>query len=153
MSASTEFQPNQILYLQYQATRLYAELIQIVPERQLAWVRPLALVELCDRQAGQPADFALQVDDFQSNTRQTDDSAPRSRLDDLRQGSDLLCPLSLFRMALDVEVVPVLMALETFKPQSDAIASLTSEISPTAHRRFQEFVRCLWQTQPQAFQP
>ena len=152
MSASTEFQPNQILYLQHQATRLYAELIQIVPERQLAWVRPLALLELCDRPDGQPADFALQVDDFQSNTCQTDDSAPRSRLDDLRQGSDLLCPLSLFRTALDVEVVPVLMVLETFKPQSDAIASLTSGISPTAHRRFQEFVRCLWQTQPQAFQ-
>ena len=152
MSASIEFQPNQILYLQHQATRLYAELIQIVPERQLAWVRPLALVELCDRPDWQPADFALQLTDLQLNNLQTHELNPRSLLDDLRQGSDLLCPLSLFRMALDVEVVPVLMALETFKPQPEEVGSLTAGISQTAHRRFQEFVHSLWQTQPQAFQ-
>jgi hypothetical protein len=138
MSASTEFQPNQILYLQHQTTRVYAELIQIVPERQLGWVRPLALVE-CDRLDWQQADF-------------------RSDLHDLRQGSDLLCPLSLFQMALDVEVVPILMALETmaletFKQQPEDTADLTSGIDRTAHQRLQNFVRDLWQTQPQVFQP
>ena len=133
MSASTEFQPNQILYLQHQTTRVYAELIQIVPERQLGWVRPLALVE-GDRLDWQEADF-------------------RSNLHDLRQGSDLLCPLSLFQMALDVEVVPVLMALETFKQQPEEPADLTSGSDRTAHQRLQNFVRDLWQTQPQVFQP
>ncbi len=137
MSASTEFQPNQILYLQHQTTRVYAELIQIVPERQLGWVRPLALVEGAlveiDRLDWQQADF-------------------RSHLHDLRQGSDLLCPLSLFQMALDVEVVPVLMALETFKQPLEEIADLTSKIHQTAHQRLQKFVRDLWQTHPQVFQ-
>ena len=132
MSASTEFQPNQILYLQHQTTRVYAELIQIVPERQLGWVRPLALVE-GDRLDWQQVDF-------------------RSNLHDLRQGSDLLCPLSLFQMALDVEVVPVLMALETFKQQPEEPADLTSGIDRTAHQRLQNFVRDLWQTQPHVFQ-
>jgi hypothetical protein len=151
MSASTEFQPNQILYLQHQTARLYAELIQVVPERQLGWVRPLALVEFSDRLDWQPTDFTFQVNDFQPGDRQTDDSARRSQLHDLRQGSDLLCPISLFQMALDVEVVPVLMALETFKQHPDAIADLSSGVSRTAHLRLQEFVRCLWQTHPQVF--
>ena len=142
MSASTEFQPNQILYLQYQTTRVYAELIQIVPERQLGWVRPLALVEgvLVEGVLVEGDRFDWQQADF------------RSYLHDLRQGSDLLCPLSLFQMALDVEVVPVLMALETFKQPLEEIADLTSRVYPTAHQRLQKFVRDLWQTHPQAFQ-
>jgi hypothetical protein len=149
MSALTEFQPNQILYLQHQATRLYAEVIQIVSERQLGWVRPLAMVELRDELDWQHAAFPLQVNDVEQG---------RSLLHDLRQGSDLLCPLSLFQMALDVEVVPILMALETFKqPEAvvnfDSETSLSSEPRQTMHLQLQEFVRCLWQTHPQVFQP
>jgi hypothetical protein len=148
MSALTEFQPNQILYLHYQATRLYAEVIQIISERQLGWVRPLAMVELRDELDWQHAAFTLQVNDIEQG---------RSRLHDLRQGSDLLCPLSLFQMALDVEVVPVLMALETFK-QPEAVANFESGTRPSAesrqtvHLQLQEFIRCLWQTHPQVFQ-
>ena len=143
MSVSTECQPNQILYLQYQTTRVYAELIQIAPERQLGWVRPLALIELRDRLDWQNLDWQ------NLDGQQTD---LRSQLHDLRQGADLLCPLSLFQMALDVEVVPVLMMLETFKQQSEENADLTSGLDRTAHLRLQEFVRCLWQAHPEAFQ-
>lgn len=38
------FQPHQIVYLACDQSRLYTEVIEILAERQLAWVRPLALV-------------------------------------------------------------------------------------------------------------
>lgn len=139
MNSSAEFQPNQILYLQHQATRLYAEVIQIVPERQMGWVRPLAMVEL-------PTEA-----DWHSATLNLNDAMGRLLLHDLQQGADLLCPLSLFQIALDVEVVPVLMALETFKHQTN-MAQATFESSQTAHRQLQEFVHRLWQAYPEAFQ-
>ncbi|MBD3882322.1 hypothetical protein IFO70_11175 [Phormidium tenue FACHB-886] len=140
MNSSAEFQPNQILYLQHQATRLYAEVIQIVPERKMGWVRPLAMVELPNEE------------DWHSAPLQFDDAMGRLLLHDLQQGADLLCPLSLFQMALDTEVVPILMALETFKHQT-AVAQATLEPSQTAHRQLQEFIHRLWQAYPQAFQP
>lgn len=139
MESLAEFQPNQILYLQHRATRLYAEVIQIVPERQMGWVRPLAMVELPHEE------------DWYSAPLQLDDATGRLLLHDLQQGADLLCPLSLFQMALDIEVVPILMALETSKHQPNT-AQATFETSQTAHRQLREFVHRLWQAHPEAFQ-
>jgi hypothetical protein len=147
MHAAAEFQPNQILYLQHQTTRLYAEVIQIVPERQLGWVRPLAMVELGNEANWQRLDWQNLL------MLQEHAAAGRSILHDLQQGADLLCPLSLFKIALDVEVVPILTALETFKQQSENTAQIASKTGQTAQGKLREFVYCLWQTYPQAFQP
>ncbi|MBC6477392.1 MAG: hypothetical protein GDA56_05955 [Hormoscilla sp. GM7CHS1pb] len=83
-----EFQPLEILYLESGGARLYAEVIQIVKSRQLAWVRPLML-----------ADASL-------NPSET------PTLYDMRNGADLLWPIALFRPALDTEVIPLLVQLE-----------------------------------------
>jgi hypothetical protein len=63
--------------------RLYAELIQVVELRGVAWLRPVALVDL---NAYEPCV-------------------------DLRQGPDLLLPLRFIRPALDTEVLGLLSQL------------------------------------------
>ncbi|NJR37583.1 MAG: hypothetical protein HC781_00555 [Leptolyngbyaceae cyanobacterium CSU_1_4] len=85
------FQDGQIIYLPYEATRLYAETIQIIPSRQLCWARPLALIQLPD-----------QPDEIDVNLYKP------LILHDLRQSSDLLLPLSLFHIALDLDAIPVI---------------------------------------------
>ncbi|QIZ72567.1 hypothetical protein [Oxynema aestuarii] len=79
MKLSGSFQACEIVCLEYEHTRLYAEVIETIAERQMCWVRPLVLV------VGESA-----------------------RLYDLRQGADLVWPASRFRVALDTEVIPLL---------------------------------------------
>ncbi|NJR66550.1 MAG: hypothetical protein HC772_16505, partial [Leptolyngbyaceae cyanobacterium CRU_2_3] len=114
------------------------EVIQIVEERQLCWVRPLALAD-----APNEADPQVQA------------AIPctiKCALYDLRQGVDLLYPLSLFRSALDTEVVPVLMALDSPEPQTEENGITSLDLSQIAHRQLQTFLRHLWQAHPEAFQ-
>jgi hypothetical protein len=40
---SYKFQPRQIVCLEHETTRLYAEIIEFVEARQVCWVRPLML--------------------------------------------------------------------------------------------------------------
>ncbi|MFB2839461.1 hypothetical protein [Floridanema evergladense] len=115
MSSAVDFQPSQIVCLEHQETRLYAEVIQIVESRQVAWVRPLMLVVfLGDRLDSEP--FTLY---------------------DLSQGADLLWSSNLFRPALDTEVLPLFTHLQTSKTQG--------ENQQLAHQQLQRFVRQLWQ--------
>lgn len=62
-----------------------------------------------------------------------------SAIYDLRMGSDLLWPISLFRPALDTEVIPLLTMLDT----SD---------SQTAQDQLNWFVRQVWQANQSDFQ-
>jgi hypothetical protein len=71
--------------------RLYAELIQVVEARGIAWLRPVALVVA---------------------------DAPEPCVD-LRQGPDLLLPLRLIRPALDTEVLGLLSQLLVDSPPTD----------------------------------
>ena len=80
------FQDNQIVCLEHQQNCLYGEVIQVIPERQLCWFRPMCIIKSEDR------------DRLQEN----------AKLIDLQLGSDLLWPLVLFRPALDVEVISFL---------------------------------------------
>jgi len=136
---TTGFSPGQILYIEHQDTRLYAEVIQVVSNRKLCWVRPLALV------------------------KPTTDSNLRSclaqgvlshvglepvELHDLRQGADLVCPQSLLQIALDTEVIPVLTELDSLKPRSDASGLGENNL---AHEQLREFIRHIWQSNPRAF--
>jgi len=64
--------------LEYGNTKLYAEVIQVVVERDLCWVRPLLLV--------------------------TQECEPM-QVTDLRSTSDLLWSINLFQPALDTQVI------------------------------------------------
>lgn len=115
MISTVDFQPSQIVCLEHQETRLYAEVIQIVESRKVVWVRPLMLVVSPSNQL---------------------DSEPFSFYD-LRQGADLLWPSHLFRPALDTEVLPLFTYLQTSKTQG--------ENQQLAHQQLQCFVRQVWQ--------
>lgn len=131
MSSIAEFQPHQIVCLTHKDKALYAEVIQFVAKRGLCWVRPLALLQV----------------------QRPDAIATPSTIYDLRQGADLLCPHSLFRVALDTEVIPILTELNTLKNQSADSGATASENSPSACYSLQNFIRQVWQAFPEAFQP
>jgi hypothetical protein len=122
-----EFQDGQIIYIQHQAMRLYAETIQVIPARQLCWARPLALLQ-------QPDDRALDSDLV---------------FHDLRQGSDLLLPTSLFCVALDVDAIPVITQLNA--PKSVQPDPASGQKKTLAHSALQNFVRQIWQAYPDRF--
>jgi hypothetical protein len=118
----TPFLPGQILCLEIPQTHLYSETIQTIPDRQLCWARPLALVT--DQGGG-----------FEQTLTCTD----------LRECSDLLLPIAWFRVALDTEVIPVLMALET-TVQMNASVDKSPAFPPdagAARQQLQAFIRQL----------
>jgi hypothetical protein len=90
MNSKTNFQPLQIVCLEHLATRLYAEVIQVVESRQVCWVRPLLLVE-----------SATEIDPL---------------VLDLRSTVDLLWSLAAFRPALDTEILPFLASIFASSP-------------------------------------
>jgi hypothetical protein len=122
------FQTGQILYLQHENQRLYAETIQIVQPRQLCWARPLALLHV------DPAGF------LEPNL---ETGAPF--LQDLRQASDLLLPISLFQVAIDTDVIPVITQLHAAKPEDSE--------NRLAQQQLQGFIRQIWLAHPEVFQP
>jgi hypothetical protein len=122
-----EFQDGQIIYIQHEAIRLYAETIQIIEARQLCWARPLALLQwLGDR----PLDFSQPL-----------------LLHDLRQGSDLLLPTSLFRVALDVDAIPVIAQLSAPKAEQEALLESKSATPALLH----QFIQQVWRAYPEQF--
>ncbi len=86
------FQPCQIVCLEDDNARLYAEVIHVVTARQVCWVRPLML-------AVEPKPMLLVASE-------------QAALYDLRQGADLFWPIARFRPALDTEVIPLLVHLD-----------------------------------------
>ena len=121
---SSIFQPSQIVFLEHEASRLYAEVVQFVELRQLCWVRPIALVTLSEEYDWTDYD--------------------RLALQNLQDGSDLMCPASLFREALDVEVLPLFDRLYQLKAESKALMS--------AHRQVQQFIQRIWEANPKQFE-
>jgi L-rhamnose isomerase len=111
------FQSSQIICLEFGSRYLYAEVIQVVAARQLCWTRPLMLVTLL------------------SNV---------NLLFDLREGSDLILPLSLFRAAFDTEVIPFLTELQSIENKSqDGIS---------AYRQLRKFLSEVCEAYPNVFE-
>lgn len=130
MNLESRLQSSQIVCIEHSGARLYAEVIQVVTERQLCWARPLAL--LLPGQNGE--------DDWVIGT-----------LYDLRQGADLLCPISLFRVALDIEVIPILVQLDAPKNQTEAASSAAVELKRQAHQELRDFIHRVWKAHPESF--
>ena len=92
MEIKANFQVGQIVYLEYGNSRLYTEVIQIVVERDLSWVRPLLLVtEECE---------SMQVHD-------------------LRTANDLLWSTNLFQPALDTQVIGLYSQILAKEPKPE----------------------------------
>ncbi len=121
-----KFQPRQIVCLEHENTRLYAEIIEVVASRQVCWVRPLMLAVAAVGNDSLAVALPEQL-----------------TLYDLRLGADLVWPASLFRPALDTEVIPLLVQLD------DPDAQFTN--SPDAHKQLSYFVREVWQAYKSAF--
>ncbi len=119
------FEPRQIVYLEHENTRLYAEVIQIVTARQICWARPLMVATM---------------DIYSPPGLSTDNTV---YVYDLRQGADLLLPITLFSAALDIEVIPLLMHLDTPERQPQDKAG--------ANKQLRLFVRQVWEAYPQVF--
>lgn len=130
MDAASTFQPHQILCLEHEGTCLYGEVIQVAALRQLCWVRPLMLA-IPIPQGVLPSATTFQI------------TSELVTLYDLRQGADLLWPLTLFRAALDTEVISLLPQLEGSKTQLHN--------SSVAHQQLKDFAHKVWQAHPYAF--
>ncbi|MCP6762769.1 MAG: hypothetical protein NHB32_29320 [Fischerella sp. CENA71] len=92
MEITLNFQPGQIVSLEHDDTKLYAEVIQVVISRHLCWVRPLLLLVK---------------------------SSEPPLINDLREASDLLWPLDLFQPALDTEVISILSQVLAKEPKPE----------------------------------
>ncbi|MEG4111560.1 MULTISPECIES: hypothetical protein [unclassified Microcoleus] len=121
MDCALNFKPGQIVSLECGDACLHSEVIQVVEARQVCWVRPLMLVV-----SASGKDFSAEY-----------------TLSDLRNGADLLWPLSLFRAALDTEVISLLTELHSLdaEKKDGAIAS----------RQLRDFVDRVWEAFPSAF--
>ena len=127
IGSAYKFQPRQIVCLEHETTRLYAEIIEFVESRQVCWVRPLMLaVPVADNNS------SLQIGLLEQLT-----------LYDLRLGADLLWPARLFRPALDTEVIPLFVQLND--PDAQTVDS------SDAHKQLSCFVHQVWQAYKSAF--
>ena len=84
---SESFSPNQVVCIEQGERLLFAEVVQMVPERSRCWARPLAIAQIMHNS------LSLEL------------------LHDLRESAHLLLPAVLFRSALDVEMMPLMTAL------------------------------------------
>jgi hypothetical protein len=105
MGQHQEAQTYEIVCLEHQGNCLYAEMVQVIEERQRCWLRPLAL--------------SLVVGSAESNNQSF---APK--IIDLRSCSDLLWPLMQIRAALDMEILPMLAMLQADKTAIEAGSNL-----------------------------
>jgi hypothetical protein len=87
------FSPQEIVCIDSGDLRLFAEVIQLIPERDRCWAKPLVLANYVE--------FQLEL------------------LHDLRECSQLILPIDLFRSALDTEVIPVMMDLFELEKNPD----------------------------------
>jgi hypothetical protein len=94
------FCPQEIVYIENNKLRLFAEVIQTIPERNRCWVKPLALAKY--------SDFKFEL------------------LHDLQACAQLILSASLFRSALDTDVIPVMMELFQLEKMPDRSQNATS---------------------------
>jgi hypothetical protein len=101
-----QFQPGQIVSLEHDTKRLYAEVIQVVVSRQLCWVRPLLLVAFIEEPP---------------------------IITDLRDASDLLWSINLFQPALDTEVITLLSEIFAKEPKHELDSDAKEQLNQFLH--------------------
>jgi hypothetical protein len=124
--AVPEFQPCEIVCLECDRSRLYGEVVQTVKDRQVCWVHPLALTV--------------------SSLDSVNEDGIDSVCYDLRESSDLLLPVVLFRSAFDTEVLPLIARLY----QVDEASKLSKSHNAAQHQ-VNDLIKRLCQMHPEAF--
>lgn len=114
---SAPLAPRQIVYLELLTAeaapqRLYAETIDVMPQQQRCWARPLMLAQWTDRDGRDEAAIAAFDGHYFDSSHPTD-------LSDLTDGPDLLWPSHLFRVALDTDVIPLMVRLQAANARPD----------------------------------
>ena len=110
-----------IAYVDSEENRLYVEVIQVIESRDRLWVRPLCLSEY------DPA--AL----LKGHRRLVE-------VYDLRGGSDLVWPATIFCEALDMDWLEVLTVLSPEAPALGMLANQKPEQAQLAHRKLRQFL-------------
>ena len=115
-TSEVPFKVNEIICLENDSKYLYGEVIQLLPSRGLCWFRPMCLV------------FSEDSGDRPSIIEPTQPI-------DLQSGSDLLWPITLFRPALDTEVISCLPFL----------SDRHSPVSTPNKQYLNKFIQQVWQ--------
>lgn len=125
IDSKLNFQGNQIVCLEHENSFLYAEVIEVIAARKTCWVRP----------------WILKVLSFTNNNLPEFEDNPI--IFDLRESAHLVLPISLFRAALDTELIPLLSELDNLESQEqDLILS---------RQKLRQFVESLWQAYKPVF--
>ena len=111
MEIKANFQAGQIVFLEYGDSRLYAEVIQVVVERNLCWVRPLLLV----------------IQEWEAR-----------QVSDLRSTSDLLWAINLFQPALDTEVIELYTQILVKEPKPELFQAAKQQLHQFIQQLWQE---------------
>lgn len=173
MTQSSQFQPRQILCLEHGQSRLYAEVIQVVPDRPVCWLRPLILeimpphdlsyvavtksaqtpeTDSIDRAPSflptenpdLPSPLAgYQQQNYPQNYQPKQAKEPQPKTYDLRLSSDLLMPPVLFRPAFDTELIPLLGQINS--------SEFSLGEAQTAHHLLRDFIQQVWQNHREVF--
>ena len=116
----SQFASHQIVCIEGQTAFLYSEVIQVIVKRQFCWARPLFLAKFND-----------------PSTTPRDNFPTTCQIIDLREGADLLLPLSFFRPALDTEIVPSIAQLNSI--------DLSIKDKQIAKKQLNGFIQQVWQ--------
>lgn len=146
MTQSSQFQPRQILCLEHGQNRLYAEVIQVVLDRPVCWLRPLILevnppdfdYEVASEEITIPETYSSQENYKKKHKRQLQ---PKNY--DLRLSSDLLMPPALFRPAFDTELIPLLGQINS--------SEFSLAEAQTAHHLLRDLIQQVWQDHQELF--
>ena len=144
---------NQIVCLEHQGNNLYGEVIQLITERQLCWFRPLCLVISVDSGMDYVPNYTersqndrIESQNFLLSETKADSIGINTdgfRIINLQSGSDLLWPDSLFRPALDIEIIDFLPYL----PEN----SHHSKIEISSKKYLNKFVHLVWEAHQDKF--
>jgi len=126
LGSTSQFQPRQLVCLKHERAFLYGEVIQLIPKRQLCWVRPIMLAIASEN-----------LDSLESCWQ-------LATLVDLRLEADLILPLALFKFAIDTEIIPLLVRLENLDS--------SSETESTARQHLHHFIERICQSHRELFQ-
>ncbi len=113
------FNPQQIVCMEHQQSYLYGEVVQIIESKELCWMRPLLLAI------------------FPATAQPIDSFSEAQELLDLRLTSDVAYPLTLFRPALDTEVIPLISQLSSLDEPK--------EVNLTSKQKLHQFLTKIWQ--------
>ncbi len=139
MSNSASSQPQQlfcsgqIVALDNTNSVFYGEIIQTIPQRQMCWVRAIAL--------------SLKARDWDVTAKLpgSENKDSETQIIDLHRNVDLLFPLDLFRVAFDTELIPLLSKI-------DLSHHSCLNDTQTSRQYLNQFLKEIWQINQSKFQ-